>query len=287
MADIKWIKITTDIFDDEKFAIIDALPEADAIELMWFKLLVFAGKSNNNGLFFFNDRVAYTDEMLANIFRRNVNIVRLAMKTFVDLGMVEEIDGVYSITNWEKHQSLDLYEKRKEQERLASKKYREKKKQEVIEMKETSASYDASSKNICFCSYSISNSISNSYSLSNSNVNNLKNILSNKEYIENSKYKEYLLRITDNEPLLDVLYEWLAYKDDKKPKKQNHYQEISLNSLVKKFIEMFDENGFSYVSGCVENTITNGYVGIVWKEVRNSKPFVNNKRTQNDEWADA
>lgn len=285
MADIKWIKITTDIFDDEKFAIIDALPEADAIELMWFKLLVFAGKSNNNGLFFFNDRVAYTDEMLANIFRRNVNIVRLAMKTFVDLGMVEEIDGVYSITNWEKHQTLDAYENKKLRDREFSKKYREKKKQKVIEMKSSEKSSDESSDVSRFCSYSISDSLS--YSLSNSNVNNLKNILSNKEYIENSKYKEYLLRITDNEPLLDVLYEWLAYKDDKKPKKQNHYQEISLNSLVKKFIEMFDENGFSYVSGCVENTITNGYVGIVWKEIRNSKPFVNNKRTQNDEWADA
>ena len=105
MSDIKWIKINTDIFDNEKFFIIDSMPEADAIELMWFKLLVFAGKSNNNGIFFFNDRVAYTDEMLSSVFRRPLNTVRLALKTFQELlGMIEEINGIYAITNWSKHQ---------------------------------------------------------------------------------------------------------------------------------------------------------------------------------------
>lgn len=107
MNDVKWIKIVTDIFDDEKFQIIDAMPESDAIELMWFKLLVFAGKSNNNGIFFFNDRVAYTDEMLATVFHRPIQTVRLAMKTFLEFGMIEEINGVYTIPNWDKHQTLD------------------------------------------------------------------------------------------------------------------------------------------------------------------------------------
>ena len=37
MADIKWIKITTDIFDDEKIKIIDTMPARDEILVVWFE----------------------------------------------------------------------------------------------------------------------------------------------------------------------------------------------------------------------------------------------------------
>lgn len=46
MSEIKWIKITTDVFDDEKICLIDALPDHDAILVIWFKILVLAGKLN-------------------------------------------------------------------------------------------------------------------------------------------------------------------------------------------------------------------------------------------------
>jgi len=42
MGDVKWIKIVTDIFDDEKIRLIDALPDNDTILVIWFKLLVQA-----------------------------------------------------------------------------------------------------------------------------------------------------------------------------------------------------------------------------------------------------
>ena len=51
MADVKWIKITTDIFDDEKIILIESLPDAYAIITVWFKLLCLAGKQNNSGVF--------------------------------------------------------------------------------------------------------------------------------------------------------------------------------------------------------------------------------------------
>ncbi|MBP0987378.1 MAG: phage replisome organizer N-terminal domain-containing protein, partial [Oscillospiraceae bacterium] len=70
MSDVKWIKIVTDIFDDEKILLIEAMPERDAIIVIWFKLLCLAGKQNNGGVFMLSDRIAYTDEMLSVIFRR-------------------------------------------------------------------------------------------------------------------------------------------------------------------------------------------------------------------------
>lgn len=117
MADVKWIKITTDIFDDEKILLIEGLPSSDEIIVIWFKLLILAGKQNNNGVFLMNERIPYTDEMLATIFRRDINIVRLALKTFEQLGMLELVDNVITIPNWNKHQQLDSYEKKKQQDR--------------------------------------------------------------------------------------------------------------------------------------------------------------------------
>ena len=118
MADVKWIKITTDIFDDEKVLMIESMPSADSIIVIWFKLLAFAGKQNNNGVFLMSNRIAYTDEMLASIFRRDVNVIRLALKAFVQFGMIEIVDNVITIPNWNKHQTLDAYEKRKARDRI-------------------------------------------------------------------------------------------------------------------------------------------------------------------------
>ena len=81
MSDVKWIKIATDIFDDEKILLIESLPSSDELIVIWFKLLCLAGKNNNDGVFMMNDRIAYTDEMLATIFRRNVNKTLKIYKT--------------------------------------------------------------------------------------------------------------------------------------------------------------------------------------------------------------
>ena len=128
MAEVKWIKIVTDIFDDEKILLIESMPEADSIIVIWFKLLCLAGKQNNSGVFLFNERMPYTDEMLATIFRRNINTVRLALNTFEQFGMIEVLNDTYVIPNWSKHQSLDQIENKNEYMKNYMKKYREKQK---------------------------------------------------------------------------------------------------------------------------------------------------------------
>ena len=129
MADVKWIKIVTDIFDDEKMLLIDSLPEKDGIIVIWFKLLCLAGKQNNGGVLMFNDRIAYTDEMLATIFRRPINTVKFALNVFQEYGMIEIINGAITIPKWEKHQRLESMEVVREQTRNRVRKYREKQKQ--------------------------------------------------------------------------------------------------------------------------------------------------------------
>ena len=117
MADVKWIKITTDIFDDEKILLIEGLPDSYAIITVWFKLLCLAGKQNNNGVFMMG-RIPYTNQMLATIFRMKETTVSMALDVFSNFGMVEIVEGVITIPNWKKHQTLDAYEKKKERDRL-------------------------------------------------------------------------------------------------------------------------------------------------------------------------
>lgn len=127
MADVKWIKITTDIFDDEKILLIESLPDADAIIVIWFKLLCLAGKQNNSGVFIMGS-IPYTDNMLATIFRRKESTVKLALQTFEQFGMIELIDGVITIPNWGKHQNLEQIQARKEYQKEYQREYREKQK---------------------------------------------------------------------------------------------------------------------------------------------------------------
>lgn len=144
MADIKWIKIATDIFDDEKILLIEAMPDADAMIVIWFKLLTLAGKQNNSGVFLINDTIPYTDEMLATIFRRPLNTVRLALDTFYKFGMIDIIENTITIPKWEKHQNIDGMDKIREQTRLRVAKHREK--QKLIESNVTVTQCNATDK---------------------------------------------------------------------------------------------------------------------------------------------
>ena len=128
MAEVKWIKIVTDIFDDEKILLIESMPESDGIIVIWFKLLCLAGKQNNNGVFLINERIPYTTKMLATIFRRKEATVELALKVFEDFGMIKIINNTITIPNWGKHQNFSKIEKNKEYMQDYMKEYRAKQK---------------------------------------------------------------------------------------------------------------------------------------------------------------
>ncbi len=128
MSDVRWIKITTDIFDDEKIQLIESMPEGDTLIVIWFKLLVLAGKQNYSGILALGDKVFYTEEMLTTVFRRKATTVKLALKTFEQFSMIAFVDGVVTIPNWEKHQNIEGLEKIRKQGRERSRRFRQKQK---------------------------------------------------------------------------------------------------------------------------------------------------------------
>lgn len=117
------------MFDDEKIRLIQAVPEADAILVIWIRLLVLAGKTNDDGLIYIQRNMPYTEEMLATLFDKPVNTVRLALTTLEGFNMIDlNTDGSIAISNWEKHQNIEGMEKVREQNRIRKQRQREKQK---------------------------------------------------------------------------------------------------------------------------------------------------------------
>lgn len=133
-SDIKWIKITTDMFEDEKIDFISTLPEADAIIVIWIRLLALAGKCNAGGYVLLTEKIPYTEEMLAHKFKKPISVVRLALETFRRLEMLEMENNIMFLPNWEKHQNVEAMEKVREYERLRKAKQRDKKKTLELEL---------------------------------------------------------------------------------------------------------------------------------------------------------
>ena len=67
MSDVKWIKISTDLFSDEKIVFLRNMPNGDSLLTLWIFLLVLAGKINDGGYIYFKRNVPYTAQMLSLI----------------------------------------------------------------------------------------------------------------------------------------------------------------------------------------------------------------------------
>lgn len=140
MADVKWIKLATNIFDNRKIRQIETLPDGNAVIVVWLKLLCLAGSINDSGAVYFTKEIPYTEQMMAAQFNMPLSTVQLAVRTFEQFGMIEVEDDILHIANWEKYQSTDRLNEIREYNRLAQQKSRAKRKalQAVNDMSMTS-----------------------------------------------------------------------------------------------------------------------------------------------------
>lgn len=125
MAEVKWIKIVTDIFDNKKIKQIEKIPNGDTILVIWFKLIVLAGVTNDNGLIYITDEIPYNCETLSNEFNKPLNEIKIALDIFQKFKMIEIIDDFIRLKNWQQYQNTDGLEKIREQTRLRVQKHRE------------------------------------------------------------------------------------------------------------------------------------------------------------------
>lgn len=127
MAEVKWIKLTTDMFDNRKIKHLRRLPEGNNIVLIWVMLLTMAGRCNASGMIFLTENIPYTHKMLADELDFEENTVILALKALEDLDMVVTNKGYFTIAGWEEYQNIEGMERIREQTRKRVAKYRENK----------------------------------------------------------------------------------------------------------------------------------------------------------------
>lgn len=118
MPDVKWIKITTDMFDNRKIKHIRKLPEGNNIVLIWVMLLTLAGRCNAGGLIFLTENIPYTPKMLSDELGFEENTVKLALNALEQLDMISTNEGFFFISGWDEHQNIEGMDKIREQNRI-------------------------------------------------------------------------------------------------------------------------------------------------------------------------
>ena len=107
MAEVKWVKLTTDMFDNRKVKHLRRLPEGNNIVLIWVMLLTMAGRCNSGGMIFLTENIPYTPKMLADELDFEENTVILALDVLEKLDMIVTKDGYFTIAGWEEYQNTD------------------------------------------------------------------------------------------------------------------------------------------------------------------------------------
>ena len=127
MAEVKWIKVATDMFRrSRKIKSIELKADGDTIIVIWLKLMLLAGDINDGGAIYITPEIPYDTEELAEELRRPTKLVEKALATFERFGMISIEDGFIYLTSWEKYQNVDGLDKIREQNRIRKQRQRAK-----------------------------------------------------------------------------------------------------------------------------------------------------------------
>lgn len=125
MADVKWIRLSIDMFSNAKIKYLRTLPEGNNIILIWVMLLTIGGRCNSNGFIFLTENIPYTTKILADELGFDENVIILSLNALAKLNMIQQIDDLISITGWDEHQNSLGLEKIREQNRVRKQRQRD------------------------------------------------------------------------------------------------------------------------------------------------------------------
>jgi predicted phage replisome organizer len=133
MPEVKWVKLTTDMFDNRKIKHLRRLPEGNNIVLIWVMLLTMAGRCNSGGMIFLTENIPYTPKMLANELGFEECTVLLALEALEELDMIVTDNGIFTIAGWEEYQNIEGMDKIRVQNRERKRLQRERQRQALLD----------------------------------------------------------------------------------------------------------------------------------------------------------
>lgn len=130
MHNLQWLKIEIKIFSNRKIQILLKEQDGDTYFRVWIQLLTIAIECNCNGKLVIGDNKPMTIEDFFKIMGKSKKKIEKIIKKFQELNMIIVEEGAYKIKNWDEYQSIESFEKYKEQNRIRQQKYRERLKSE-------------------------------------------------------------------------------------------------------------------------------------------------------------
>lgn len=252
MAEVKWIKITTDMFDNRKVKYLRKLPDGNNIVLIWVMLLTMAGRCNASGMIFLTENIPYTPKMLADELDFEENTVILALKALEEMNMVvTDNNGFFSVSGWEKYQNVEGMEKIREQNRKRVAKHRENKK--LLE-----------------CNVTSNVTVTECNAIDKEKEEDIKN----KSKKKNNKKEEALSLLNSllpsyvfSDSVKSKMSEWVLYKAERK----DFYTETGLKSLLRQVEKNCKTYGEHSVVDLIDDCMSSLYKGIIFDKLKTAK----------------
>lgn len=246
MADVKWIKITTDMFDNRKIKHLRRLPDGNNIVLIWVMLLTMAGRCNSNGMIFLTENIPYTPKMLADELDFEENTVQLALGALEQLNMIVTNSGFFTIAGWEEYQNIEGMDKIREQNRIRQAKYKAKQKQ-------------------------LPDNVTGNVTVTQGNATDKEeerdiDIEEDKKSVRETTptiFKRLLPDYILSEDLQAKMAEWITYKMERK----EPYKEQGMKSLLRQVENNALKYGDRAVCELIEKCMASGWKGIIFDKL--------------------
>lgn len=126
MAEVSWIKLSTNIFSNRKVALLLNERDGDTYFRIWIQLLTIAGQCNSNGKLIIGENSPLNVQQLSKILGKSIKKVGEILNKFIELKMLIFENNCYEIRNWVKYQSADKLEEIRKNNRERQRKFREK-----------------------------------------------------------------------------------------------------------------------------------------------------------------
>lgn len=254
MAEVKWVKITTDMFDNRKIKHLRKLPEGNNIVLIWVMLLTMAGRCNAGGMIFLTENIPYTPKMLADELGFEENTVRLALEVLEQFSMIRSDQNYFAIAGWNEYQNIEGMDKIREQtnKRVAAYRQRQKALAEGI----------------------TAGNVTGNVTVTDSNATD-KEEDKEKEKKKKSKKEDphtlFTRLIGDyafTKEMRAKLGEWITYKTERR----EGYKETGLKTLLRQVENKCAQYGEPAVMDLIDNCMASDWKGIIFDKL-GAKPI--------------
>lgn len=126
--ELYWFKINANFYNDSRVAFVESRRNGATVLYHYVKLNCMAAKCNREGGIFISEKLPHTAKTIANEWHNKESTVKASLEILEEVGLLEVIDGVIFIADWDRVQSVDKLEQIRKNSRERKRKSREKQK---------------------------------------------------------------------------------------------------------------------------------------------------------------